>query len=54
MNETALYGAIATLFTGLAGLGKYMLTQKDAKIKELELKNHELIERLLRSRGNKK
>lgn len=53
MNETVLYGAIAALFTGLAGLGKYMLTQKDSKIKELEIKNHELIERLLKSRGKK-
>jgi hypothetical protein len=53
MNETVLYGAIAALFTGLVGFGKYTLTQKDAKIKELEAKNHDLVERLLKSRGKK-
>jgi len=53
MNESILYTAIGGLFAALAGLGKYMLNQKDAKIKDLEDKNHELVERLLRSRGKK-
>lgn len=53
MNESLLYSAISVLFAAIVGFGKYTLNQKDAKIKELEQKNHDLVERLLRSRGKK-
>jgi hypothetical protein len=53
MNETILYGAIGALFTAIVGFGKYVLSQKDSRIKEQDTKIHELTERLLRSRGKK-
>jgi hypothetical protein len=46
-------GAATTLFAGIVALMKYLLNQKDARITELETKNHELVERLLKSRGKK-
>lgn len=53
MDNSVIIGAAATLFTGLIALMKYLLNQKDARIKELEDKNTELVERLLKSRGKK-
>jgi hypothetical protein len=54
MNVEIIIGAAGTLFAGIVALMKYLLNQKDARISELEAKNNELIERLLRSRGGKK
>jgi hypothetical protein len=49
-----IIGAGGTLFAGIVALAKYLFNQKDNRITELEKKNNDLIERLLKSRGNKK
>lgn len=53
MNDSVIIGAAGTLFAGMVALMKYLLNQKDSRINELEDKNAELVERLLKSRGKK-
>lgn len=54
MNDPVVIGALTALFTGIVTLMKYLLNQKDARIKKLEEENKALVNRLLKSRGGKK
>jgi hypothetical protein len=55
VNDPVVIGALTALFGGIVGLMKYLLNQKDTRIKELEAKNQKLVDQLIKkSRGNKK
>lgn len=55
MSDTSLIiGASSTLFAGIVALMKYLLNQKDGRIKELEEKNGKLIDQLIKKGRGKK
>lgn len=55
LNDPVLIGGLTALFGGVVALMKYLLNQKDSRIKELETANQKLVDQLIKkSRGNKK